>query len=232
LRKLALVLGVTATSLLATTLAPNAYSQSLPSVTNPEVTSPEINSEKIIPLYVPPSENETLENYNSAEYLFNAPGSENNPDGTVAQSDIELGRLAKSNYSFLGVGVNIGLDKDGLTIGDTGFTVDSKIAIGNNVSLRPSVIIANESAFLLPISYDFRFQDKETFEYEPITPYVGAGVFVTTDDTNSVGALLTAGLDYKLSDSLIANTHINLGVGGNTEVGLTFGVGYIFSGDR
>jgi hypothetical protein len=231
LHKLALFLGLTTTSLLATTLVPNAYSQSLPSVTNPEVTSQETNPKTIIPLYVPPSENEIFENRNSAEYLFNAPGSENNPDGTMAQSDIELGRLAKSNYSFLGVGVNIGFDSDGFSIGDTGFTVDSKIAIGNNVSLRPSVIIADESALLVPISYDFRFQDEETFEYNPITPYLGAGVYVTTDEANEFGGLITGGLDYKLSDSLIANTHINFGIGDSTEVGLTFGVGYIFSGE-
>lgn len=227
MQKLTFILGLTATSLLTTALAPKAFSQSLPEIPSQEI----IGQETIIPLYVPNAEEEKSEDLHSAEVLFDSPDSENIPDGTLAQSDIELGRLAKSNYSFIGVGVNIGFDSDGFSIGDTGFAIDSKIALGSNFSIRPSAIIAQESAFLLPVTYDFRFQDKETFEYEPITPYLGVGGYATTDELNEFGFLITGGLDYKLSDSFIANTHLNVGIGDSTEVGLVFGVGYIFSGE-
>jgi hypothetical protein len=229
LQKLAFILGLAATNLLAVVFAPNVQSQSLPSVPNVKITE-EVVVSPTIPLYVPPETNEALENRHSAELLFDSANSEEEPDETLAQRDIELGRLAKSNYSFLGVGVNVGFDSEGFTIGDTGFAVDSKIALTSNISIRPSAIFADESAFLLPISYDFRFQDKETFEYNPITPYLGVGAYATTDDNNEFGFLATGGLDYKLSDSFIANTHINVGFGDETEVGLVFSVGYIFSG--
>jgi hypothetical protein len=229
LQKLAFILGLATTNLLAVVFAPNVQSQSLPSVPNVKITE-EVVVSPTIPLYVPPETNEALENRHSAELLFDSANSEEEPDETLAQRDIELGRLAKSNYSFLGVGVNVGFDSEGFTIGDTGFAVDSKIALTSNISIRPSAIFADESAFLLPISYDFRFQDKETFEYNPITPYLGVGAYATTDDNNEFGFLATGGLDYKLSDSFIANTHINVGFGDETEVGLVFSVGYIFSG--
>jgi hypothetical protein len=232
LQKLTFILGLTATSLLATTLAPKAFGQSLPEIPSQEIVSQESTNQEIItPLYVPDAESKTSEDLHSAEVLFDSPDSENSPDGTLAQSDIELGRLAKSNYSYISVGVNIGFDSDGLSVGDTGFAIDSKIALSSNFSIRPSAIIAQESALLIPITYDFRFQDKETFEYEPITPYLGVGGYASTDELNEFGFLITGGLDYKLSDSFVANTHLNVGIGDSTEVGLVFGVGYIFSGE-
>lgn len=147
----------------------------------------------------------------------------------IAQQDIDLGRLTREYYGYLGIGINIGLDDDtSQTVGDTGFVLFSKLALNPNLSLRPSVIVADEVGFLLPLTYDITVQVEDPYQPSPIVPYFGGGLAVTTGDFNTIGFLITGGVDIRLSDKIVANTALNIGLmEDETELGLNLGIGYI-----
>jgi opacity protein-like surface antigen len=60
------------------------------------------------------------------------------------------------------------------------------------------------------------------------SPYVGAGVSVSTADDSNVGFLLSGGLDVPVADQLTANAAVNVSFLDDTNVGLLLGVGYNF----
>lgn len=175
----------------------------------------------------------SLTNYSSAkaqDVTPNAAALSPQSASITAQSDIRLGRLTdRHDYSYIGGGFNIGLDdNDGTTIGDTGFIVNGKLAFSRNLSLRPSVIIAEEVGILVPVTYDFSLPGPERYEASRIVPYVGGGLFLSTADDSDIGALVTGGFDVRLSDEFVANLGVNVGFATETETGIALTFGYIF----
>jgi outer membrane protein W len=139
-------------------------------------------------------------------------------------------------WSYVGAGLNLGLEGD-TDLGDTSFAIISKIAIGNNLSLRPGAIIGENVAILVPVTYDFVVPSADPFEASLLRPYVGGGIVFTTNDTaadegvdNNVGPMITGGLDVRFNDKWVANAGLNVGfLGDDAEFGIVIGVGYIFS---
>lgn len=148
----------------------------------------------------------------------------------TAQRDIQLGRLSdRHDYSYIGGGFNIGFDdNDSSTIGDTGFIVNSKLAFSRNLSLRPSVIIAENVGILVPVTYDFTLPGIERYEPSTIVPYIGGGIFLSTADESDLGGLVTGGFDVRVSDQFVANVGVNVGFAESTEAGIALTFGYIF----
>ena len=155
-----------------------------------------------------------------------------NIDLTIAQRDIDRGRLTRQQYSYIGAGLNVGFDNSGSTpIEDTGFAINGKVAFTPNISLRPAIIFADDTAFLIPLTYDFTIRGADPFDTVPFTPFLGGGIAVTTDDDDSVGFLLSGGFDYRLSKEFVANAGLNVGfIDDSTDVGLLLSIGYIFPG--
>jgi hypothetical protein len=168
----------------------------------------------------------------SATQLTEQQSSSEQADSSVAQSleDIEPGRATRGGRSYIGIGGAIGLS-GGTGIGRGGFLINSKIGLTRNISVRPSVIIGDDTDFLIPITYDFIIQSADPFEPIPFAPFIGGGVTFTTNGDNDVGFLLTGGVDVPLSQQFVANGAVNAGFfGDTTSIGLSFGVGYTFSG--
>lgn len=154
----------------------------------------------------------------------------------VAQLPIDPGRRTRGGSSYVGVGANIGLSGD-TALGDGNFTIISKIGLTRALALRPSVILGDDAMFLLPLTYEFSIRQAEALEEAlRIAPYVGAGVIIYTgdddDDANDedggIGLLLTGGVDIPLSRQFTANAGLNVGIGDETDIGLSVGVGYNF----
>ncbi|MEC4986468.1 MAG: hypothetical protein SAJ37_22715 [Oscillatoria sp. PMC 1068.18] len=158
-----------------------------------------------------------------------APATNNTP---IAQTSIEPGRLSQRNLSYVGVGFNIGFgDDDDTGIGDGGFAINGKIALSNNLSVRPAVIIGDDADFIIPITYDFTIRGEDPFEPIIFKPYVGGGVAFSTGDDENVGFVLSGGVEYQLTREFVANANLNVGfIEDSTQVGLLLGVGYIFPG--
>ncbi|MBE9017067.1 hypothetical protein IQ272_13160 [Chroococcidiopsidales cyanobacterium LEGE 13417] len=146
---------------------------------------------------------------------------------------IEPGSPTRGGSSYVGVGANIGIDGS-TALGDTNFTVISKIGLTNAVSARPSVIIGDNTTILIPVTYDFNLQptgiDTGSEAGSIFAPYVGGGLGISTGDDSDVGPMLTAGVDVPIGEQFTANVGANVGFLDDTEVGIQIGVGYNFAG--
>lgn len=130
-------------------------------------------------------------------------------------------------YSYVGVGGNIGLSDADTGTGETGFAVMSKVAITNNISVRPSVVIGSDTSITVPVTYDFLVRNSNTSS--SITPYVGGGVVFATGGGDDTDLMVTTGVDYRFKPNWVGNASVNVGFGDDrTDVGLMLGVGYVF----
>jgi len=153
------------------------------------------------------------------------------PSNQVAQSDIQIGKGTRGGSSYLGVGGNIGISGSSSALSDGNFTVISKIGVTKSLSVRPSVILGDNTTILAPVTYDFSFQSADPFsEPLPIAPYIGVGAAFKTGSQSKTALLVTGGIDVPLNNRLTATAAVNAGFFGQTDVGLLFGVGYNFSG--
>ncbi len=149
----------------------------------------------------------------------------------VAQSDIDLGRPTRGGSSYIGVAGNIGISGGESSLGDGNFAVISKVGLTNAISVRPSAVFGNDTTILVPITYDFSFQQADPFS-EPlaIAPYVGIGAAINTGDDSQVGFLASGGIDVPLNSQFTATAAVNAAFFDETDIGLLIGVGYNFTG--
>jgi len=137
------------------------------------------------------------------------------------------------NPNYLGVGLNVGFDGD-TALGDTEFAINGRIKITPDISFRPGAVIGENAVILVPVTYDFTAQGLSVAERSfALTPYIGGGVFFTTDDDSEddLGGLVTAGVDIPISRQFTANAGLNVGfVNDDTEFGLLLGIGYNIPG--
>ncbi len=145
----------------------------------------------------------------------------------VTEEPLELAQSRRrrtqgvTNSSFVGVGGDIGY------AGDISFAVISKIAFTNRLAVRPSVLIGNDFAVLVPVTYDFRQYAPEAGGFQFI-PYGGVGAaYNSSEDSDSdVNLLLSAGVDVPVSRRFTVNAQANLGVFNDTDFGVTVGAAY------
>jgi hypothetical protein len=144
----------------------------------------------------------------------------------ITQSDFEIdpGTETRSGSSYIGIGGNIGLSGD-TTIGEGSFTVISKIGLTDYLSVRPAALVENDAVFLLPLTVDFSQDEVPNTDFS-IAPYLGGGLAISTGQDDTVGALISGGLDVPLSSEFTANAGVNVTFIDDTDVGLLLGVGY------
>lgn len=144
---------------------------------------------------------------------------------TSAQAQPVASATLPTDYNYVGLGVGIGDVDDN----DVGLAVNGKVTIGNNVSVRPSVLTDfdfsdGETAFQIPITYDF----KPITNNGKLLPYAGGGVAFTVGDEGEVGPLLTAGVDYRVTEKITLNGAVNWSIYEDSQVNGVVGVGYTF----
>lgn len=149
----------------------------------------------------------------------------------VAQADIDPGRRTRGGSSYVGIAGNIGLGGDS-SLGDGNFMVISKIGLTNAISVRPAAVFGDNTTILIPVTYDFSFRRlTDPFsEPLPIAPYVGLGAAIETGDDTDVSLLLSGGIDVPITTQFTATAAVNAAFANETDVGLSIGVGYNFSG--
>ncbi|MFM2313665.1 MAG: hypothetical protein RLZZ04_2941 [Cyanobacteriota bacterium] len=103
----------------------------------------------------------------------------------------------------------------------------SKIELTDYLSARPSALIDDDAVFLLPVTFDFSGDEVPNAEFS-IAPYLGGGLAISTGRDDTIGALISGGLDIPLSSEFTANAGVNVSFINDTDVGLTLGVGYNF----
>ncbi|MFN6463977.1 MAG: fasciclin domain-containing protein [Nostoc sp. DedVER02] len=151
-----------------------------------------------------------------------------NTDGTTPS--VRPGRTTLGGPSYIGVGGNIGLSGNDTALGDTNFSVFSKIGLTRNISVRPSVIFGDDTLFMVPLTLDFTPRataDVGTRTFA-IAPYIGAGVAIEANLDTDFGLLLTGGVDVPLGSRFTLNGAVNAAFMDETDVGLQLGLGYNF----
>ncbi|MFB2877452.1 hypothetical protein [Floridanema aerugineum] len=144
----------------------------------------------------------------------------------VAQFEIEPGRETRSGSSYVGAGGNIGLSGES-GIGENGFALFSKIGLTRALSVRPMVVFAGDTDFIIPITYDFAIA-AEPFQRINLAPFVGIGAIITTYRERNAGLALTGGVDIPITANFTAVGSVTLGFVDTTSVGILLGVGYNF----
>ena len=160
-------------------------------------------------------------NTGAAELTY--PASEQSAD--IAQARRRTRGVRAPGSDFIGIGADFG------TASNVSFAVISKLTLRDQIAVRPSVIVGNDFAVLVPVTYDFsRFNtDVQGFQ---IRPYAGVGASYVDNSGSSVGLLLTAGVDVPVARSFTANAQANYAgiFSDSSNFGVTVGVGYNFSG--
>ncbi|MDY6899699.1 MAG: hypothetical protein SWZ49_16720 [Cyanobacteriota bacterium] len=148
----------------------------------------------------------------------------------LAQADIDFGGSTRGGSSYIGVAGNLGLGGDS-ALGDGNFMIISKVGVTDILSIRPSVVLGDDTVILVPVTYDFSFESSDPFsEALPFSPYVGAGVALATGDDSEFSFLVTGGVDVPLNDKFTATAAINAAFFDETDLGVSVGVGYNFGG--
>lgn len=137
----------------------------------------------------------------------------------IAQFSRQRTRGAATNSSFIGVGLDIGY------VDDISFAVISKIAFADRIAVRPSVVIGDDVAVLVPVTYDFRQYAPEAGGFQFI-PYGGIGAAYNSNEDSDFNLLLSAGVDVPVSRQITVNAQANLGVFNDTDFGVTVGAAY------
>ncbi|MBD3881324.1 hypothetical protein IFO70_06115 [Phormidium tenue FACHB-886] len=164
------------------------------------------------------------------------PGVDRTPPGTFTPdtSDVSPGRATRSGSSYIGVGGSIGLGDGDTALGESSFSVFSKVGLTSNISARPAVLISDDPTILLPLTLDFTpfitgaTEDLTSEIGRRVSPYLGAGVAISTGDDSTVDFLATAGLDVALTSEFTATAAVNATLFDNPAVGLLLGVGFNF----
>lgn len=196
--------------------------------------APQATVEQAQVAITPPEKLETSAAYLAAQpnASFGSTVSSQKADTTTAQNpntEIIPGRATRGGSSYIGIGGNLGLSGSP-ALGDGAFMINSKIGLTRNISFRPAVLFGDDTDFLLPLTYDFVLESADPFAPIPFAPYLGGGVIVSTNGDNTLGFLLTGGVDVPLSSQFVANASINVGFRNDTDVGLMLGIGYTFPG--
>lgn len=143
---------------------------------------------------------------------------------SVAFLAAPLGVAAQTanDYNYVGVGAT-----------DNGLAVNGKIRLNDRFSLRPAVVIDldfndnddSDVTVLAPVTYDFNSPLKGDTK---LLPFAGFGLGGRTRDGGSVGAVVTGGTDFRISDKFTANASVNWMLFDNDRVDFIIGVGYNF----
>jgi hypothetical protein len=157
------------------------------------------------------------------------PAGQETGETRIAQTTLDPGRETRSGPSYIGVGGNIGFGGDS-ALGRGNFTVISKIGLIDTLSARPSMVIGDDPAILVPLTVDFPISSVlETGEVNlEAAPYVGGGIVVSTGSDSTVRPLATAGVDVPVTDQITANAAVNAAFFDDTEFGIVLCVGYNF----
>jgi hypothetical protein len=127
-------------------------------------------------------------------------------------------QTANNNYTYLGVGAT-----------DGGLAVNGKIRLNDRFSLRPAVVIDfnrdSDVTVIAPVTYDFNSPIKGDSK---LLPFAGVGLGGRSRNGGSVGAVLTGGTDFRITDKFTANAAANWMLFDNDRVDFIIGVGYNF----
>ncbi|MDJ1180525.1 hypothetical protein PJF56_16815 [Roseofilum sp. BLCC_M91] len=131
--------------------------------------------------------------------------------------------------SYFGIGGTIGLTDGETALGSGGFSLMSKGALSEYLTLHNATSFGKQTASMFALTGEFPIRNGQTQEVVAM-PFLGGGTLVTTQDEWRFHGLIVGGVDVPLSRDFMGTVRVNTGfVDGKTEVGIVLGVGYRFN---
>jgi hypothetical protein len=111
---------------------------------------------------------------------------------------------------------------------DTLIGAASRFGLGRNLSIRPSLFLGNTTRIAVPLTYDFGFNENESFEKNPLVVFhAGGGLdYSSNGGSNKLSPLVVFGADVYLGDG--ASVLLQLGNTFNSDFVAVAGVGLQF----
>lgn len=143
--------------------------------------------------------------------------------GAIAPSAAEAQQppgYAPPDY-YVGAGVRAGFNDN------TSFVIDSKAKVTElggrtTLSARPAIVFDSDAELRLPISVDYALD-------QALYPYAGAGVAYNADGRSAIDPMITAGLDWGITRSVVIDINASmLFKPGNTDTEFTATINYAF----
>ncbi|MBF2050174.1 hypothetical protein HJG54_32370 [Leptolyngbya sp. NK1-12] len=148
-------------------------------------------------------------------------------DNIQVSQAVTPGRATRSGPSYVGVGGNLGFGGD-TALGETNFTIFSKIGLTRNFSARPSVVVGSDPTILLPLTADLPIGAiAEDIDFA-VAPFVGGGLAISTGSDSLARPLITGGIDIPVADRVTVVAQGNVAFFRDTEGSVIIGVGYNF----
>lgn len=122
---------------------------------------------------------------------------------------------------YVGAGIHAGFNDS------TSFVIDSKAKVTElgrrtTLSVRPSLVFDNSTELRLPISVDYALD-------QALYPYAGAGVAYNADGRSAIDPMITAGLDWGITRSVVIDFNASmLFKPSDTDTEITATVNYAF----
>ncbi|MDB9519543.1 hypothetical protein PN466_21605 [Roseofilum reptotaenium CS-1145] len=171
----------------------------------------------VLPEPPPPLPTYPLPNNESAE-----------PDQTTAQQT-STSDPRPAVGSYFGIGGTIGLSDGETALGSGGFSLMSKGALSEYLTLHNATSFGNQTASMFALTGEIPIRNPQTQEVVAM-PFLGGGTLVTTKDELRFHGLVVGGVDIPLSRDFMGTVRVNAGfVDSKTEVGIVLGVGYRFN---
>ena len=196
-----------------------------PSGTSASVSQPQFGQTSTVPV---PG---TVETFAQGVQAQAQPPASANPETPAPAPSISPTPAQKLNYqfSYLGIGVNLGTGGEISGLGTTSFAAFSKFALSPSFSVRPALLISNYATALISFTYDFPISGPGH-----IAPYVGLGIqsseLFTQAPPKTSDVVLTIGMDYPINSFLAFTAGVNSGLNfNNSGIGVLLGLAYIFS---
>jgi hypothetical protein len=208
--------------------SPDSSSTTTPNSTPTESSTPQSTA---------PTEPTTAQNPTPTEPSTPTPAESQGGSQNPLTPDFENaspGRATRSGSSYIGIGGNIGVGDTDSSVGDTSFSIISKIGLTTNLSIRPTLLVQDDPSILIPLTLDFfpgvigTTADLSADTGLRISPYVGLGLALETANDGNADFLLTGGVDIPITSRFTGNIAVNATFFNNTAVGVLIGVGYNF----
>lgn len=147
-----------------------------------------------------------------------------------AQEETKPKRKAPGYSSYIGIGGDIGLSGDRTALGSGGLTIFSKTRLTNNLSIHSTNVVFGNRTATSTTALTFGIPIHNNVSEQVLAfPFVGGGILTRNINGFKVDGLVVAGIDVPISEKLTATAQVNVGFpGGDTDVGLQFGIGYNF----
>jgi hypothetical protein len=165
----------------------------------------------------------------SGKCYAQAPPSESSQD--ISKADATKKAESPSAKSYIGLGGTIGLSGNNTALGTGGLAILSRNVLNDLLSIHSNNVVFGTAipSASNALTLNFPIRDSTTQEIV-VSPFLGAGIQLRNIDGLYISPLAVGGVDIPLNKSLTGTIRLEAAFPntGNTDMGVSIGIGYNF----